>query len=372
MRAADPGAKVLIGELAPLGQPEAATPPLRFLRRLTCSDRRWRATRRCPRLVADGFAHHPYTLRWSPDYPGPGRDDVTMGSLRRLTRALDRLARRRALATARGASLPLYLTEWGYHARSARVREPLRSAYVRRGLALAARVRRVREVVWYQLAGPPRAAHVHWDTGLLDARGRPRPVFAAVRGWSRRRAKHRRPPIALPAARVPGASAEEAPVMAAHPAGGAAIAWTDGNAVELSQRRGGRFRRSRTVARGAPEFAESPAQLVVGPQGDALIAWTRNDHSIPAPPYARDSDCCFRLRVAVVDRRGRRRFVQRPARRLKGVDELVDAVAIGARRRIAVAFSDRRQRRVRVSVGSARGACGVPSRCRPCAVAPPP
>ncbi len=103
VRAADPGAKVLIGELAPLGQPEAATPPLRFLRRLTCSDRRWRATRRCPRLVADGFAHHPYTLRWSPDYPGPGRDDVTMGSLRRLTRALDRLARRRALATARGA-----------------------------------------------------------------------------------------------------------------------------------------------------------------------------------------------------------------------------------------------------------------------------
>ena len=58
--------------------------------------------------------------------------------------------------------------------------------------------------------------------------------------------------------------------------------------------------------------------------------------------------------MAVVDRRGRRRFVQRPARRLKGVDELVDAVAIGARRRLAVAFSDRRQRRVRVSVGSAR------------------
>ena len=184
IKAADPGAAVLIGELAPLGQPKAATAPLVFLRRLTCSDRRWRATRRCPRLVADGFAHHPYTLRWAPTFPGLHRDDVTMGSLRRLTRALDRLARRRALATPRRGSLPLYLTEWGYHARSTRVREPQRSLYVRRGLAMAARVRRVREVVWYQLAGPPPAAHVHWDSGLMDHRGRARPVFAAVRRWS--------------------------------------------------------------------------------------------------------------------------------------------------------------------------------------------
>jgi hypothetical protein len=113
VRAADPAAKVLIGELAPLGQPEAATPPLRFLRRLTCSDRRWRRVGRCPRLVADGFAHHPYSLQWAPEYPGPGRDDVTTGSLRRLGRALDRLARRGALTTPAGRSLPLYLTELG-------------------------------------------------------------------------------------------------------------------------------------------------------------------------------------------------------------------------------------------------------------------
>jgi hypothetical protein len=201
----DPGAKVLIGELAPLGQPEAATPPLRFLRRLTCSDRRWRRARRCPRLVADGFAHHPYSLRWAPEYPGPGRDDVTTGSLRRLTRALDRLERRGALTTPHGGSLPLFLTEWGYHARSARVREPLRSAYVRRGLELAASVRRVREIVWYQLAGPPAAAHVHWDTGLLGPRGRRRPVFRAVRGWSLARANRALPPVALPGAARPRA-----------------------------------------------------------------------------------------------------------------------------------------------------------------------
>src|SRR5215208_1801415 len=74
VRAADPAAKVLIGELAPLAQPAAATAPLTFLRRLTCADARWgaRPGSRCSRLVADGFAHHPYTLLWSPEYPGRG------------------------------------------------------------------------------------------------------------------------------------------------------------------------------------------------------------------------------------------------------------------------------------------------------------
>ena len=184
VKAADPRAAVLFGELAPLGQPKAATAPLRFLRRITCSDRAWRATRRCPPLVADGVALHPYTLRWAPEWPGRRRDDVTMGSLRRLTRALDRLARRGALSTPAGRAPSLYLTEWGYHARSARVREPRRSRYVRRGLALAARTRRVKQVVWYQLAAPPPALDVHWDSALMDHRGRPRPVFRAVRAWS--------------------------------------------------------------------------------------------------------------------------------------------------------------------------------------------
>src|SRR5215210_3664137 len=159
IRAADPAAKVLIGELAPLAQPRAATAPLTFLRRLTCSDALWRARpgSRCPRLVADGFAHHPYTLNWAPDYPGRGPGDVTMGSLSRLTGALDRLARRGALVTPGRRAPSLYLTEWGYRERTTRVREPLRSRYARRGLVLAARTRGVKQVVWYQLAGPPKA-----------------------------------------------------------------------------------------------------------------------------------------------------------------------------------------------------------------------
>jgi hypothetical protein len=172
-----------------MSRPEAAISPLRFLRGVTCSDRRWRATRRrCAPLHADGFAHHPYTLRWSPEFRGPAADDVTTGSLARLTQALDALARRRALASPSGRSLDLFLTEWGFHADSRRIPEPLRSHYVRRGLDLMSRNRRVRQVVWYQLAAPPKTKERRiWDTALLDRAGRARPAYLAVRRWAARR-----------------------------------------------------------------------------------------------------------------------------------------------------------------------------------------
>ncbi|HEX8104595.1 MAG TPA: hypothetical protein VF533_18405, partial [Solirubrobacteraceae bacterium] len=187
IKRADPAAPVLFGELAPMARPEAAISPLRFLRAVTCRDRRLRPVRPCAPLRADGFAHHPYTLRWSPGYPGPGRDDVTTGSLSRLTRVLDALARRRALRGPRNRPLGIYLTEWGYHADSRRLREPVRSRYIVEGLARMRAHRRVRQVIWYQLAGPPPARERIWDTALLDADGRRRPAFAAVRSFFRRR-----------------------------------------------------------------------------------------------------------------------------------------------------------------------------------------
>jgi hypothetical protein len=183
IKAVDPSARVLIGELAPMGPPEAATPPLNFLRRLTCSDRRWRATRNCPRLVADGFAHHPYALRWPPRYAGPSRDDVTMGSLGRLTGALRLLARRHALATPAGNAPPLYLTEFGYHANSRTIDERRRASYSIEAFDIAARNPHVRQIVWYQLGAPPPTGKRQWDTGLLGLRGRPRPTFTALKNW---------------------------------------------------------------------------------------------------------------------------------------------------------------------------------------------
>ena len=49
--------------------------------------------RKCPKLKADGYAHHPYDFRHAPNFQYPGADNVTIGTLSRLTRALDRLKR---------------------------------------------------------------------------------------------------------------------------------------------------------------------------------------------------------------------------------------------------------------------------------------
>src|SRR4051812_45765585 len=179
----DPSGEVLIGELAPMGPPEAAMPPLRFLRSLTCSDTKWRRAGSCPALLADGFAHHPYALRWAPEYRGPSGDDVTIGSLGRLERALRALAARKALATDAGTPLPLYLTEFGYHANSRTIDERRRAIYVRRAYEIAARDPHVRQLVWYQLAAPPPKRKKQWDTSLLTFAGQPRPTYAALAQW---------------------------------------------------------------------------------------------------------------------------------------------------------------------------------------------
>jgi hypothetical protein len=179
----DPSAQVLIGELAPMGPPEAAMAPLRFLRSLTCSNAKWQRHGSCPALLADGFAHHPYVLRWAPEYRGPGADDVTMGSLGRLKGALRTLAGRGALGTPSGGSLPLYLTEFGYHANSRTIDERKRALYVRRAYEIAARDPAVRQLVWYQLAAPPPKRKKQWDTSLLTFAGQPRPTYAALVQW---------------------------------------------------------------------------------------------------------------------------------------------------------------------------------------------
>jgi hypothetical protein len=126
----------LLGETAPRGGGQATpvTPmrPLIFVRELYCVDRRLRpfsgraaAARSCPtdragraRFATDhpglfkatGFAHHPYALELPPQVRDRARDQVTLATLDRLTRTLDRIFRRYG----QRARLPLWLTEYGY------------------------------------------------------------------------------------------------------------------------------------------------------------------------------------------------------------------------------------------------------------------
>lgn len=101
--------KVLMGETAPVGTSRVVA-PIVFLNTALCIDRRsLRLRKACRKLPAYGYAHHAYTRRQGPFYTPAGRNDVTIGSLSRLTRALRRAERLGKLRR----RIPIYLTEFG-------------------------------------------------------------------------------------------------------------------------------------------------------------------------------------------------------------------------------------------------------------------
>jgi len=175
----DPRAQVLIGETSPHGRPGKVISPLRFLRAVACA--------RCAPLHADGYAHHPYEFADPPERSFPGPDDVTIGSLGRLTSALDRLAAAGLLSTPGGHPLPVYLTEFGYYRSGPHALAPsTRAAYLVRAFGIAARLYpRVRQILQYLLVAPPPGyPGGQFDTSLLTQTGVPTPAFKALAAWA--------------------------------------------------------------------------------------------------------------------------------------------------------------------------------------------
>ena len=99
---------MLLGETSPRGN-ERIVAPLAFLRDMLCLDTRYRKRGGCGKLDADGYAHHAYTTSQGPRFKPANRDDVTIGVLVRLTRALARAGKAGAL----DRGIPVYLTEFG-------------------------------------------------------------------------------------------------------------------------------------------------------------------------------------------------------------------------------------------------------------------
>jgi hypothetical protein len=194
IKLADPSARVLIGETAPYAQPGRATAPLAFLRRLACVDRSYRPTGRCTPLRADGYAHHPYDFERAPEEVRPGADDVTIGSLARLTAALDRLGETGTLRTPAGRPLDVHLTEFGYFRRGKRaLPESTRAAYLQRAFEIASRNRRVRQMLQYLLVSPPTdSPSAFFDTAVITLAGRPEKPFVALAAWAREALRARR------------------------------------------------------------------------------------------------------------------------------------------------------------------------------------
>jgi hypothetical protein len=110
--------KVLFGETAPTGF-ERVNPrkegvlhdvaPILFLREALCLNSHYVKSHSCGPLQMTGYAHHAYTIAVSPTFATPGSQNVTIGTLSRLSRALDLAARANAIP----ANVPMYLTEFG-------------------------------------------------------------------------------------------------------------------------------------------------------------------------------------------------------------------------------------------------------------------
>jgi hypothetical protein len=178
VKAADPRAEVLIGELAPAGGGRAIA-PLKFLRDLTCSRADYSRARPCAPLRSDGFAIHPYQFLRSPLVADGRPDDVPIGALSRLTGALDRLARRGALVTPQRRALDVYLTEFGYLTKGKRAQKAsVRAAWLASAVAVAHRNPRVRQLLQYQLVDPP--AEELWHSAILRRDGSKQPAYRGL------------------------------------------------------------------------------------------------------------------------------------------------------------------------------------------------
>jgi hypothetical protein len=205
IKAADPAAKVLIGETAPFARPGYSTSPLAFLRGVTCVNKKYKRTRSCPKLKADGYAHHPYDFGHAPNYQYPGADNVTIGTLSRLTKALDKLSRAGVLRMNGGGRMPLYLTEYGYFASGHRaLSKSVRSRYLKQAYSIALKNSRVKSQLQYLLVSPPRTARASFfDLGLVSTSGKRNVGFTALQSWyraNRGKVKRPGPAITLPSA----------------------------------------------------------------------------------------------------------------------------------------------------------------------------
>jgi hypothetical protein len=120
------GNKILFGELLPIGKSRVfrknTLKPLLFLRELFCLDSHWQRYRGsaarahgCSGYRAlsgvNGLGYHPYTRPNGPRGIEPSRDDATIRSIHRITRALD-IARRKGRIG--GGKLSVWDTEFGF------------------------------------------------------------------------------------------------------------------------------------------------------------------------------------------------------------------------------------------------------------------
>ena len=87
---------MLFGETAPVGN-ENLVEPLIFLRRALCLSSSYERDKGCRKLRMEGYAHHAYSRLGNPTFRSEDKNEVSIGSLDRLSKALDKAAKAGAI-----------------------------------------------------------------------------------------------------------------------------------------------------------------------------------------------------------------------------------------------------------------------------------
>jgi hypothetical protein len=182
---------VLIGETAPEGEthvrgrvrPGTAhnVAPLTFLREALCLNMSYHRAGGCSELQTSGWAIHPYPNQAGPLYVPHNPESITIGSLSRITGALDRAGYAHALP----GHLPVYITEFGIMSKPNRY-QGVPVAQQAEYDAIAERIAysnpQVASFSQYLLKDDPMppsgSRRVAFQTGLEYASGRPKPLLA--------------------------------------------------------------------------------------------------------------------------------------------------------------------------------------------------
>ena len=163
---------ILAGETSPRGNDNIVS-PLAFLRGFF----------RGAKIRVDGYAHHPYTTKAGPFFVPRNPDDVTIGVLSRLTKALDRSSKHKRLG--------VYLTEFGTQSKP----DPFIGVSLQQQQefrAIAERIAfnnpRVKAFSQYLLrddaprTGVPKTSRYSgFESGLRTSSGKEKPAYAGFR-----------------------------------------------------------------------------------------------------------------------------------------------------------------------------------------------
>ena len=196
-------AKVLMGELAPYAQPKRSMAPLKFLREMTCVNKRFKKTRKAKKkckgkLKLDGFAHHPYDFDRPPTKRRKGRDNVTMANLGALTKTLNKMRKKRLIKPS-VKKVPLFLTEHGYYVKRPEtpagrgLSERKRKKYTVKAFDMAQRNKHVKQMLYYNFVSvPPGHPSAFFDLGLIRTSGEETKPYRGLQKWVRNAVRTKR------------------------------------------------------------------------------------------------------------------------------------------------------------------------------------